>query len=378
MHWNIVNASFQDETLRAALCVKDGLIADATTADARRFDASGLTLAPGICDVHGDGFERNLSPRPNVVFPIETALLETDKQLISNGITTAWLALTISWEPGLRSLDMARSTIQALDRIRPRLKTDVRLQLRWEAFALDAVEGIDRWLTMTPKPVLAINDHLTPMLQGERMVLKLDEYAARAGLSNDAYRDLIQKTAARKDEVPAATERLIKRAKAHGVQVFAHDEPDAATRAANRSMGIEVSEFPLSAEAARAAVQQGEETVLGAPNVLRGGSHMGALDAAPAIADGLCTVLASDYYYPAQLNAVARLMNEMDISMVRAWDLVSANAARAGGLDDRGTLTVGQRADLVALRVVDGGFDVVATFAAGHLCYLTEPDRLAA
>ena len=326
----------------APLAIHEGVIAERPDASARRFDAAGLILAPGICDVHGDGFERNLSPRPGVQFDIDTALIETDRQLITNGITTAYLALTISWEPGLRGIAMARAVIAALARLRPQLSADIRVQLRWEVFALEAVDEIEAWLRLEPRPVIAFNDHLTGMLRGERMVLKLDEYAGRAG-----------------------------------VACFAHDEADAEMRRQNRALGITVSEFPLTKSAAAEAISAGEPTVLGAPNILRGGSHIGAIDAAPAVVDGLCSALASDYFYPAQLRAMSRLGAERDIGLSDAWPLIAENPARMAGLTDRGSLAPGQRADVIALSRTGESLGVEAVFVAGRPVYLREASRVA-
>ena len=185
--------------------IVDGRLADTPGAGARRFDATGLIVAPGMVDLHGDGFERNLSPRSGVFFDPETALIETDRQLIANGITTAYLSMTISWEPGLRSLDNARRLVAALDRVRPHLIADVRLQLRWEVYALDAVAEIEDWLTLTPRPTLAFNDHFSPLVAEEgRLNPHLPVYAKRAGLTSAEYDELTARTKARASEVPGA------------------------------------------------------------------------------------------------------------------------------------------------------------------------------
>jgi alpha-D-ribose 1-methylphosphonate 5-triphosphate diphosphatase len=376
--WILTGGTMLDDGAEHAgdVVLSGGAIAENAPAGARRFDATDLILAPGLCDVHGDGFERNLSPRPGVTFPVDVALIETDRQLIANGITTAWLALTISWEPGLRGLEMAERILEALDRLRPQLACDIRVQLRWEIFAHDAVPAIERWLTMRPRPVLAFNDHLTGVLEGDRQLRKLAETAARAGLSSDAYMDLIRSVADRADEVPVNIERLAAMAAGAGVTCFAHDEGDAETRRRNRAAGITVSEFPLSAEAAREAIDAGEATILGAPNVLRGGSHIGAVDAVAAIAQGLCSVLASDYYYPSQLQAAARLETDSVGPLAAVWPLISANAARACGLDDRGRLGSGQRGDVVALARRDGALSVEAVFRAGRPVMVRDGARL--
>ncbi len=375
MGWMIRNGDVLGQGAQD-LALSGQAIADAPPADARVFDATGLIVAPGLCDVHGDAFERNLSPRPGVTFSPEVALIETDRQLIANGITSAWLALTISWEPGLRGLDTAHQILSALEKLRPVLGCDIRVQLRWEVFAFDAADQIAEWMTMSPRPVLAFNDHLTGMVAGGREVKKLDQYAARAGVTSQEYRDLIYSLAKRSGEVPGLVAGLTQAAAAAGVVCFAHDEKNAGVRRENREIGITVSEFPLSADAAHEAVAAGEPTILGAPNVLRGGSHIGALDAAPAIADGLCSVLASDYYYPSQLQAAARLEADGVVSLAEAWPLISANAAQACGLDDRGRLEAGQRGDIIALVRHGNALSVEAVFCAGQPVMIRDAARL--
>ena len=98
----------------------------------------GRVLAPAFVDVHGDAFERQLMPRPGVMVGTETALLETDRQLAANGIATAYHALTLSWEPGLRSVETGWQVVRALEALRPRLTTDNRIQLRWETYCSEA------------------------------------------------------------------------------------------------------------------------------------------------------------------------------------------------------------------------------------------------
>lgn len=353
-----------------ALFLAGGRIVEAPAPDARVFDASGLTVAPGIVDLHGDGFERNLSPRPGVLFDPGIALIETDRQLICNGITTAYLALTISWEPGLRSLDTARTLIEAWARLRPVFACDMRLQLRWEVYALDAVDQVEAWLALDPAPSLAFNDHFTGLFDpATRMARSLDKYAARSGLSLAEYRAMIEALAARRAEVAPAVARLAAAAARAGVPMLAHDEGSAGERRRGRALGITVSEFPLSQEAAEAAAQAGEPIVLGAPNVVRGGSHIGALDAGPAAEAGLCTALASDYFYPAPLAAAGRLLAEGRMPPEAVWSLVSAGPAAAMGLGDRGALRPGARGDLALFSRDGAAARAEAVFANGRLVW---------
>ena len=344
-----------------------GVISESISHSGQVFDASGLVIAPGIVDLHGDGFERNMSPRPGVFFTLETALVETDRQLIANGITTAYLAMTISFEPGLRSLDQARKLVAALDRVRPMLMTDIRLQLRWETYALDAVDQVEAWLDMAPQPMLAFNDHFSDMLGTPREVRKIPDYAARAGVAPDEYRDLVASYAARADEVPVAMARLADAAKARGVPMLSHDEKSPEVRARRRALGIGISEFPLNRETAADAVAAGEPTVFGAPNVLRGGSHLGAVDAEPAVYDGLCKILASDYFYPAQMQAVMRMAGGGLDALATHWPLISENPSRC--MDPLGPvgLRPGARADVLCLDVQGPVPSVAAVFRRGEM-----------
>jgi alpha-D-ribose 1-methylphosphonate 5-triphosphate diphosphatase len=161
--------------------------------------------------------------------------------------------------------------------------------------------------------------------------------------------------------------------------MLSHDDPDPETRLAYRAMGCHVAEFPETEETARVAREAGEAVVMGAPNVVRGGSHNGSICAAEMIGQGLCDVLASDYYYPAQLMAAFRLVRDRPLDLAEAWALISGNAARAVGLDDRGVIADGKRADLVLIDDRNEELPKVsATLVAGRLAYLSGHDMIAA
>ena len=352
------------------LFLSDGHITDVPSSDARRFSAKDCVVLPGIVDVHGDAFERVVSPRPNVSFDLELSLHEVDRQLITNGITTAFHGLTASFEPGLRSFDAAGAFLNALDRISGDLLSDMHVNLRWEVFSLDREDELIEWLRARPSILLSLNDHLTAYRNLTADALKITRMADRSGLSPQACVDLIQTLSNRGDEVPDVVKRVTQSAKALGRTVFAHDETSPDMRAMHRQLGVTVSEFPMTKDTARNAIDANEAVVLGAPNVLRGGSQNNAVDAEPAIAEGLCTVLASDYYYPAPLLAAFALNARHGMDLAQAWALVSSAPAQAAGRDDRGTLATGKRADVV---VVDPRSKRVrATFVAGRKVFECE------
>lgn len=335
------------------------------------WDASGLLVLPGVVDIHGDAFERQIMPRPGVQFDLDLALRDTDRQLIANGVTTAFHAVTWSWEPGLRGDANARAFVGALARLRPQLSADARLHLRWETFNLDAEAEILDWIDQGKVDFLAFNDHTPPMMKRLDSPKHIQRYAERSGLDADAFTALLTSVWERREDVPGAIGRLAARAKAAGVPMASHDDDSPGTRAAFRAMGCAVAEFPLTPDTFDAAHRAGDAIVMGAPNVVRGGSHLSGVSASEMVGRRLCTVLASDYYYPALIQAAFRLDAERVAPLEQAWALISANPAAAAGLRDRGVLAPGMRADFILVDdQIPGQPRVVATFVAGEPAFL--------
>lgn len=355
-----------------AICVSGDRLS-ATVQDARRINAQGLLVLPGIVDVHGDAFERQIMPRPGVRFDTRMALLDTDRQLVANGITTAFHGVTVSWEPGLRSIDAARAFVRSLYALRDRLSCDTRLHLRWETFALDAVAEVTEWLSLTPAPILAFNDHTTGSVLKGNIARKIGQMAERSSLSRDAYMGLLAKVWDRREDVPDAITAMAASARERGNVLLAHDESSPEDRMQFRSLGVRSCEFPLNIETAQAARLADEDVILGAPNVVRGGSHNGALDATEAVLKGHCSVLTSDYHYPSPIHAAFKLADGNMEALARFWPLVSANPARATGLTDRGSLQPGRRADLILVDAADKQHpEVVATMVEGRFVYMRD------
>ncbi len=360
----VLTPAFGLET--ADVHIADGKIVEVPAADSARIDCRGYFVLPGIVDVHGDAFELELHPRPGVDIPLPIALGSVDRQLLSNGITTGFHGLTVSWEPGARSLAAGRRFMAGLQALRPRLVADHRVQIRWETFAHDAIDDIAHWLAQNPTPALAFNDHTTSTVEtirsGDRH--PLDKWARRAGVTLDQYVAAVETVARRAPDVPARIREVAALANRHGAVMLSHDEGTRSERTVNRGLGVRVCEFPLAAEVAADAIAQDEHVVMGAPNAIRGGSHKGYMSAEDAVRDGYCTVLASDYYYPSLLHAAERLVVRGVTSLNQAWSLISSNPATAMGLADRGMIEIGRRADVV---VIDGSgpWRLVHTVAGG-------------
>ncbi|MBR0969108.1 MULTISPECIES: alpha-D-ribose 1-methylphosphonate 5-triphosphate diphosphatase [Bradyrhizobium] len=342
-------------------------------------DAGNLLVLPGIVDLHGDAFERQMMPRAGVDFPIDVALADSDRQAISNGITTVFHATTCSWEPGLRSAGNARGLMEAIERQRPQFAADTRFHLRHETYNLEAEAEISQWLAEGRVDLFAFNDHMDGVVADISNPRKRNRMVERTGLSSEDFDTLVAHIVSRAADVPASITRLAAAARAAEVRMLSHDDATPAMRQEFRAMGVGIAEFPINEETAREAASHGDAIVYGAPNVVRGGSHTGWTKASDMIGKGLCSVLASDYYYPAQLLAAFRLAADGVLPLTQAWDLVSAAPARATGLADRGVLAEGRRADIL---LVDDSVllrpRLIAVISGGKLVHLTDATRLLA
>lgn len=353
----------------ATLALSHGRVAEVAAPGSRGFDASGAWVLPGIVDIHGDAHERGLQPRPGVGFAPDLALRDTAAQLLASGITTAYLGVTLSWEPGLRSLAMFRDLLAATRPGAP----DMRLHLRFEADNLDALPDALAAIAAGQVSLLGFNDHTPGIAKKVSDPAQLAKYAGRGGVSNEAFAAMVEAALAHRPAVPGARAALAEAARAAGIPMLSHDDPDLAHRALFRALGAGICEFPLTETVAIDSRSRGEHVVMGAPNVVRGGSHLGWASAAPLAERGIVSVLASDYHWPALFEAPFVMLRRGVLDMAGAWALVSANPAQALGLSDRGALSPGLRGDAL---VVSGGAEaprLQAVFMAGELVWLA-PD----
>ena len=355
-----------DGLIKGAICLRDGWIAAPDRAG-RRVDLSGYRILPGIVDIHGDGFERHLAPRRGVMTSLAPGLGSTDAELAANGITTAVLAQFWSWEGGMRGPDFARRVLEALAQ-EPML-TDCRVQLRFETHLLEDYAAFEEAVAAYGVDYVVFNDHLPhDALAKGRRPPRLTGQALKSGRSPETHLAMLQALHAGRDAVPGAVGALAARLAARGVRLGSHDDPDAGTQRDWRARGAAISEFPETRAAALAARQGGDAVILGAPNVVRGGSHSGKVAARDLIGEGLCDALASDYHYPAPRLAVLRLVADGVVSLEDGWALISSRPAALLGLADRGVLAEGRRADLVVMDPATGR--IGATICAGRISHM--------
>lgn len=333
-------------------------------------DLKGYLVLPGIIDLHGDAFERHLAPRPSAPFPSEMGLQSVDRDAAANGVTTAWMAQSWSWEGGSRGPEFAETFMQALSDYRCHALTDLRIQLRCETHTVDTEERLLAAVAAHGIDYVVFNDHLGEALDMmSRNPEELAMWAKRAGRNLASHVQLVRDTKAKAPEVSRYLCKLAAAFDKLGVIYGSHDDPDAETREYYNMIGARICEFPTAAAPARMARAHGNPILMGAPNVVRGGSQSGNIAALDLIRQGLCDVLVSDYHYPALARAAHMIADAGILPFGQAWQMISAAPARIMGLSDRGEIAAGKRADLVICNVETRHIE--GTMVAGgwsHLC----------
>jgi alpha-D-ribose 1-methylphosphonate 5-triphosphate diphosphatase len=310
---------------------------------------SGTLLLPGFVDLHGDAIEKAAEPRPGAAFPLPLAVAEADRRAVAAGITTAFHALSFAGGAlGLRSAAGAAALARAVVASRGRLLGDARLHLRYEVTEEGALPTLLDLLAEGIGDLVSLMDHTPGRGQFRDLAAWVAFQARSYGRGAAEAAALAAAAAAGQAGAGERATRLAAAARAAGIALASHDDDDPAMVAALRGLGIGISEFPVTLAAAAAAREAGLASVVGAPNVVRGGSQAGGLSAAEAIALGHADCLCSDYAPQAMLPAVLRLAEDGVLPLHAAAALAAAAPAAAAGFPDRGRIACGLRADLLA------------------------------
>ncbi len=101
-------------------------------------------------------------------------------------------------------------------------------------------------------------------------------------------------------------------------------------------------------------------TLVGAPNILLGGSHSGNMSAAQAINEGVVDILCSDYYPAALLHAIFFMHEQYGQDLAKMFRLVTINPAVAVKMDrEIGSIVPGKKADVLIINKIEGDFPVI-------------------
>lgn len=357
----------------ASVLIEDGVIAainPETGSGNLTIDLSGKTLIPGMIDLHCDALEKEVEPRPNVHFPLDFACAQADRRNAAAGVTTVFHALSFANEElGVRNNAFAASIAHAVNAWNPHGLIDNRVHCRYEVTDPTAPEVLLELMAANEMHLLSVMDH-SPGQGQFRDISDYRDYLARTYKKSEAELDrLVEKKQAHAGSAMARIKRLIDAARSYGIGVASHDDDTPEKIELLHDLGIGISEFPINLESAQAARERGIYTVFGAPNILRGKSQSGAIRALDAVIAGAADCLCADYHPSTLIVALFQLPKLAKISLPDAVRLVSTNPARAAGLDDRGEIEVGKRADLVSVAHINGLAQANQVFSAGRLVY---------
>jgi alpha-D-ribose 1-methylphosphonate 5-triphosphate diphosphatase len=359
MNLTLTNAQIvtADEVFSGTVHVVAGRIVDVAhgnTALPAAVDCEGDYLIPGLVELHTDNMEKHMMPRPGVAWPLLSAMLIHDAQVAAAGITTVFDSIRLG------EVEAKHAKAQPLQGILTAtrqgrdaglLRADHLLHLRCEIAADGVLDELEPLLDEPLLKLLSIMDH-TP---GQRQWTNLDKfriYTQKHERWDEArLAEVIAELTALQQRNSAPNRRaIVAHARARGIAVASHDDTTAEHVREAVADGVSISEFPTRVEAARAAREHGIGIMMGAPNVVRGGSHSGNVAAAELARLDLLDALSSDYVPASLLYAAFMLRDEAGWGLPQAVATVTKNPARMAKLDDRGEIAPGLRADLVRVR----------------------------
>lgn len=340
-----------------AVVVRDGVIAEVGEPSRAGEDMGGDLVMPGLVELHTDHLEGHYHPRPGVRWNETAAIQAHDAQMAASGVTTVFDCLRLGTDEGLGFEDFEEGEMLSLAGALTRAQNEGRLRaehffhLRCEVSAENCAREFDRMADLPGVRLASLMDHAPGQRQFQTMDQYILYYQTKKGLSDEEFRRfcLVRQAASEAHSDPNRR-HIAQAAAARGIAVASHDDATLAHVADARRDGVAIAEFPTTVEAARASHEAGMAVLMGAPNVVRGGSHSGNIAAADLAREGLLDVLSSDYVPISLVHAPFVLAERLGTPLHEALATVTSRPARAAGLADRGRLAPGLRADLVRVR----------------------------
>lgn len=350
------------ETVAGCIHIKDGTIAAidlGKTVPAGAIDCEGDLLIPGLIELHTDNLERHIQPRPRVDWPHASAIIAHDGELASTGITTVFDALRVGSVVSNSKANYGEYARLLADEILSlrkvgALKISHYLHLRAEVCSETLIDELAKFGPNDTIGIVSLMDH-TPGQRQFRDLTQLRAYVCgKHGLSEAEFADHVADQIALSGRLGAAHEAAaVAAAQRYGAVLASHDDTTAAQVQTSARHGVHFAEFPTTIEAAQACHAAGIKVMMGAPNLIRGGSHSGNVAALDLAKADLLDIVSSDYV-PSALLSSALMLGDVWGDMARGIAAVTSAPADAAGLADRGRIAVGLRADVVRVRRITG------------------------
>ncbi|MEM8690020.1 MAG: alpha-D-ribose 1-methylphosphonate 5-triphosphate diphosphatase [Pseudomonadota bacterium] len=360
--WTNARLVLSDEIVRGTIAFGCGGITGILPGRSKlpgAIDVEGDFVVPGLVELHTDNVERHLNPRPNSYWPAHAALLNHDREIASAGITTVFNALSIGHaDSASRDFGRLQETCAALSACKDSklLKADHFLHLRCEVSCPDLPELVDPLLDHPLAMLLSVMDH-TP---GQRQFATMEAYRAyymkKYQMSDEEFQVYASERIEFQKRYSAPNRKaIVSKAHKRAIQIASHD--DATLNHVDEAVEdrVSIAEFPTTSAAAKASHDAGMAVLMGGPNVVRGKSHNGNASARDFAEQGWLDIISSDYV-PASLLYASFVLSECveRIDLPKAVRMVTAQPAKSAGLNDRGRLEEGLRADLVRFHDVEG------------------------
>lgn len=356
---NNVKLILEDEVINGSLEVQDGRIsafAESQSRLAEAIDGEGGWLLPGLIELHTDNLDKFFTPRPKVDWPAHSAMSSHDALMVASGITTVLNAVAIGdVRDGGDRLENLEKMINAVEETQKRglNRAEHRLHLRCELPHHTTLPLFEKLVGREPVSMVSLMDHSPGQRQYADRSKYRDYYQGKYHLTNEEMDKFEEEQMA----LAAAwsqpnRQRIAAICRERNIALASHDDATCEHVLESRQLGSVIAEFPTTIAAAQASRQHGMNVLMGAPNIVRGGSHSGNVAAHHLAASGLLDILSSDYYPASLLDAAFRIADDEGnaFTLAQAIRLVSKNPAQALGLHDRGAIAEGKRADLVLAR----------------------------
>ena len=363
-----------NEVIHGAIRVQDGQIAAIDAGGSvpqGAIDCEGDLLMPGLIELHTDNLERHIEPRPRVNWPHASAIIAHDAELASVGITTVFDALRVGSVVSNKKANYGEYARLLADEILDlratgALRISHFLHLRAEVCSETLIDELAKFGPDDRIGIVSLMDH-TPGQRQFRDLTQLRAYVCgKHGLSETEFESHVADQVALSQRLGAAHEAAaVTETRRFGAVLASHDDTTAEQVAISARHGAHFAEFPTTVEAARASHDHGIKVMMGAPNLIRGGSHSGNVAAHKLAEADLLDILSSDYV-PSALLSAALMLGDLWGDVARGMRTVTSAPAAAVGLQDRGQLTLGARADLIRVARVGGAAALRGTWVQGR------------
>ena len=323
-------------------------------------------IAPGFVDIHSDYIENMASPRPTSVLDFDISIRETEKILINQGITTMFHSLSFIGEDEfsvkpIRSPENVKALLEKIAQTHNRLHLiRHRFHARLEIDAVDNIEQIKQFILAGKVQLLSFMDHSPGQGQYRNLEIYRKTLKGYKKITDNEIDKVIAARQGSEKMTLAMIQDIAELAHRKNIAIASHDDDTLEKIEFLKQFGATISEFPITIEVAKAAKAAGMLTLVGAPNILLGGSHSGNMSAAQAINEGVVDILCSDYYPAALLHAIFIMHEQYGQDLAKMFRLVTLNPAVAVKMDrEIGSIVPGKKADVLIINKIEGDFPVI-------------------